>query len=467
MHGDMLEMLRTLPEGVVDSVLTDPPYHLTTNKPGGSGPASLNVKSPAGRSRIGTGFMGKAWDGGDIAMRPETWAEVLRVMKPGAHMLCFGGTRTFHRMAVAIEDAGFETRDTLMWVYGQGFPKSHDVAKGIDRSGGGADTHIKARKQMALEIRRARGKLCMSREDLAAWFPQYVEVTKNWERLDKGFRVPSEIDFNTLVSRLGLSEHWRGIVRAEDMRRVTGMSVDRRQDGTVIGLGHSGILTEHTTNVAARWEGWGTALKPAWEPILLVRKPLIGTVAENTLTHGVGGINVDGCRIESESGGQVGRWPANVLHDGSEEVVSYFPDAPGQLTDASATAPLARTKNTYGKMNREGEASANRRYTDEGSTNFAALPGQRRGDTGSAARFFYCAKANASDRAGSKHPTVKPITLLRYLVRLITPPSGLVLDPFAGSGTTGAAAVAEGFDVLMVEREDEYLADIKRRMSAL
>lgn len=233
---------------------------------------------------------------------------------------------------------------------------------------------------------------------------------------------------------------------------------------------------------------------------MLARKPLAGTVAETVLAHGTGALNIDWCRIHTngsegkpytvtrlkpgatldktggnwrpEEGGveyqghtKDGRWPANVIHDGSEEVIAAFPDAPGQQANISATAPSPKTSNVYGKMSREGEASANRRYAGEGSTNIAALPGQRRNDAGSAARFFYSAKADADDRLGSKHPTVKPIDLMRYLCRLVTPPGGLVLDPFAGSGTTGVACIAEGFRAILIEREAEYVADIERRIA--
>jgi site-specific DNA-methyltransferase (adenine-specific) len=342
-HGDMLEVLPSLPADTFHAVVTDPPYHLTTGKKGGSGLASHNPNSPAGRSRIGTGFMGKAWDGGNIAFRPETWAEVLRVMKPGAHLLAFGGSRTSHRMACAIEDAGFELRDTMLWLYGQGFPKTPDV------------------------------------------------------------------------------------------------------------------------------------LKPAYEPIILARKALIGTVAENRRVHGTGGLNIDACPVgdfvnTTPSGvdrrnaaladagyrpgsyqmgpttpsGSAGRWPANVLHDGSDEVLATFPAQSSVTGKRSARSKSAIVAETSWLSDNHESAE----YTDSGSP----------------ARFFYCAKASKADRAGSKHPTIKPGALMRYLVRLVTPPGGHVLDCFAGSGTTGAACTAEGFDATLVEREAEYVADIQRRM---
>jgi site-specific DNA-methyltransferase (adenine-specific) len=245
---------------------------------------------------------------------------------------------------------------------------------------------------------------------------------------------------------------------------------------------------------AHEWNGWGTALKPAFEPIVLARKPLSeATVAANVLKWRTGALNIDGCRVETEGGCRhvpgtgsfdagtvnalgghlnsasspaaegLGRWPANVVTDGSDEVVGMFPSAPGQLAPISTRAGT-KTGNVYGKMNREGEASADRRYTERGSTNFAPLPGQLREPVQSAARFFYSAKASKADRNGSKHPTVKPISLIQWLARLITPPGGTILDPFAGSGTTGEAARREGFCCILVEREAEYVADIQRRL---
>lgn len=381
--GDCLAILPTLAADSVDAIVTDPPYHLTTGgKKGGTGAASDNPNSPAGRARIGTGFMGQAWDGGDVAFLSETWAAMLRVAKPGAYLLAFGGTRTFHRMACAIEDAGWELRDTLGWIYGSGFPKSHNGEWG------------------------------------------------------------------------------------------------------------------------------GTALKPAWEPIIMARKPLIGTVAANHAAHGTGGLNIDGCRIDggSYTAEQMtpagnGRWPANVLHDGSEEVLACFPNAPGQIADASTNASARKTQNVYGDMKRgngrEGEPSAD--SANDGDVGFAMRPGARRGDSGSAARFFYCSKASRSDRnegcegmeerpllwssgtqspgtfqaegtkraATNNHPTVKPTTLMRWLVRLVTPTGGLVLDPFAGSGSTGRAAVLEGMRFVGIELNPEYVAIAQARIAAV
>jgi site-specific DNA-methyltransferase (adenine-specific) len=375
-QGDCRLVLDAFGENSVDSCVTDPPYHLTSivkrfGKPG-SAPAQFGKDGAF--ARASRGFMGQEWDGGDIAFQPELWAGVLRVLKPGAHLIAFGGTRTYHRMATAIEDAGFEIRDQLAWVYGTGFPKS-----------------------------------------------------------------PNQGD------------------------------------------------------------GWGTGLKPAWEPVVFARKPLEGTVAQNRAKWGTGAINIAGCRVGAEerayapkgtsanaavirvpehragqAGGEVtvqGRWPANVLHDGSEEVVAAFPQAPGQMADESRTAPSAKTSRVYGAMKRSGEPSQD--SENVGAVGFKMRPGARRLDSGSAARFFYCAKASRSDRdencgelpgaVKNKHPTVKPTTLMQYLCRLVTPPGGTVLDPFMGSGSTGKAALREGFQFVGIEQSAEYFEIAKRR----
>jgi DNA modification methylase len=396
LRGDCLELLPTLEEGSIDSCVTDPPYHLTSivKRFGSDNSAPAQFGTDGVYARASKGFMGKQWDGGDIAFRPELWAEVLRVLKPGAHLLAFSGTRTYHRMACAIEDAGFEIRDQIGWAYGSGFPKSHDVSKGIDRAAGAE--------------REIIGKNPTYRKD--------------------------------------------------------------QTDAPSFTLQRNPHLTAPATEVAVQWQGWGTALKPAWEPIVLARKPLSeSSIAANVLKHGTGGINVDGCRIatnELKSGthrrgkdnvfegglegsfhydGSKGRWPANLIHDGSEEVVRGFPDSDGQQGALRGTEPSGTfSMVTAGPLTRH--------------------PFEVRGDSGSAARFFYTAKADSDDRLGSKHPTVKPVDLIRYLVRLVTPPNGTILDPFAGTGTTGEASFYEGFQAVLIEREEEYQADIVRRM---
>lgn len=374
--GDSLEFLKTIPDCSVDAVVTDPPYGLS--------------------------FMGKKWDYDVPSV--ELWAECLRVLKPGGHLLAFAGTRTQHRMAVRIEDAGFEIRDMIAWVYGSGFPKSLDVSKAIDKAAG-AEREVIGSSPFAGRVGSGRNR---------------------------------DYSFNVTVSDTA--------------------------DGRAI--------TAPATDAARHWQGWGTALKPALEPITVARKPLDGTVAANVLRWRTGAVNVDGCRVDASEGRPLieskadaslnafgnglngsrnagtttlGRWPANLIHDGSEEVLAGFP----------------------------GE------------------------DHGSASRFFYCAKASKRDRdeglqslqtrevhrfgAGlgegkdpeapalnkNFHPTVKPTDLMRYLCRLVTPPGGVVLDPFMGSGSTGKAAMLEGFRFIGIDREAEYVEIAKARIAAV
>lgn len=380
--GDCIGTLKLRAAESVDAIVTDPPYEL--------------------------GFMGKGWDKTGMANSPELWAEALRVLKPGGHVASFSGTRTYHRMACAIEDAGFEIRDQLAWCYGTGFPKSHDVSKGIDKAAG------------------------IEREVVG-----YQRATGN-------------------ARGKGAAGHY-----ANALTGVVGYEVVK--DGW--------DKTAPATDAARQWEGWGTALKPAWEPICLARKPLSErTVAANVLRWGTGAINVDGCRVEtdetitatrnvalgSSSGGVFGaanvpgvyeqktggRWPANLCHDGSDEVLAAFPE----------TKSGVKSGGGYGRDS--GVHGGGQRH--DGTPCF--------GDSGSAARFFYSAKASKADRALSKHPTVKPVKLMQWLCRMLTPPNGIVLDPFAGTGTTGEAALGEGFRVILIEKEAEYQEDIKRRL---
>lgn len=404
-HGDSREVLKGIADGSVASIVTDPPYSLVSIQKRFGKPGSAAAKGDVYR-RSSAGFMSKTWDTGETAFDPEFWAECLRVLKPGGHVLAFGGTRTYHRLVCAIEDAGFDIRNTISWMFGSGFPKSHNVSKGIDKANG-----------------HARPVLSEG-EPVKRMIPGADQNKAGWEKNNGREFTPTV-----------------------------------------------------TAAASAAWEGWGTALKPAMELICVGRKPLIGTVVANVLAHGTGALNIDGCRVEvadaayaknasgdrghadnrkrdmdfamtAGSASEIGRWPANVVHDGSAEVVEAFPQSNSTRANGNPNNP---------------KRGANHTATSYGQGDDTPTHDFR--DAGSAARFFYSSKADADDRLGSKHPTVKPVDLMRWLVRLVTPPGGLVLDPFAGSGTTGMACMAEGFDALLIEREAEYVADIRRRIA--
>lgn len=388
-EGDCLAVLAQLSAASVDAVVTDPPY--------------------------GLGFMGREWD----ALPPgREWAEACyRVLKPGAHLLAFGGTRTWHRLAVAVEDAGFEIRDSIAWLYGSGFPKSLDVSKAIDKAAG-------------------------------------AERAVIGQRVYAGGHVQNSSD-DKLAPPIGT------FVRAQDRRDETAPATDE----------------------AARWQGWGTALKPAFEPIVVARKPLAGTVAVNVLAHGTGALNIDACRIGmgaeydptkvqrqsaatagmsglGDSGFSAdhvqatyniaGRWPANVVLDESQAAA---------LDQQSGTIPASFRKARSGQGGMGGRIGKTR---DNDGEPFGYA------DSGGASRFFYCAKASARERPkvdGVAHPTVKPLALMRWLVRLVTPPGGVVLDPFLGSGTTAEACVIEGFRCIGIEDDAIYIPLVMSRLA--
>ena len=411
-QGDSLEELKKLDDDSIDSIVTDPPYGLS--------------------------FMGKKWDY-DVP-KVEIWVECMRVLKPGGFLLSFAGTRTQHRMAVNIEDAGFEIRDMIAWVYGSGFPKSHNIGKAVDKLEGNEREYLGFDKSKLRNPGNYTGG-------------KYSEMR--------------ESDYNTKAT---------------------------------------------ITKGNSPYEGWGTALKPSLEPITVARKPFKGTVASNVLKYGCGGINIDACRVGSErrifeSGGiksgannfvgnkehitsgirdVQGRFPANFIHDGSEEVVGLFPEtktgAVKNKVDNGANQPI----NLGGGLTKE-----------------------RPADSGSASRFFYCAKASKADRnegledfeektmyengkrkgmnnsetyydprtdktyktpkaiTKNNHPTVKPTALMQYLVRLVTPPNGTCLDPFMGSGSTGKACKLEGFDFIGIDLDPEYVKIAKARIEAV
>ncbi len=482
-HGDCLDVMRTLPDASVDSVVTDPPY--------------------------GLGFMGRAWD----ALPPgREWAEeCLRVLKPGGHLLAFGGTRTWHRLAVAVEDVGFEVRDSIAWLYGSGFPKSLDVSKAIDKAAGREAAPISesvfAAGAVASWLREECGNREVGSREINAhfgaaniamrWLMTEPTATKRpqvprwdqWEELRRWLDLPDDMDAEVwrlngmkgTPAPLAFTREAKVYEQSHGFARVSlahGAQKSHTATAQVERLGYAtGPGDAPATDDARTWQGWGTALKPAFEPIAVARKPLVGTVAANVLAHGTGALNVDGCRIEGvggsdregeasqeqrytdrgatnfaalpgpRGGSPAGRWPANVVLDESQ--AAALDEQSGDLQGATSYSN-GTTRNVY---------SDHIRSTD-------LQPGY--GDNGGASRFFYTAKADSGERVkvnGVAHPTVKPLSLMRWLVRLVTPPGGTVLEPFAGSGTTVEACVLEGFQCIAIEREAEYLPLIQQRIN--
>jgi hypothetical protein len=372
-------------------------------------------------------------------------------------------------MAVRIEDAGFEIRDMIAWVYGSGFPKSLDVSKAIDKRGGATVGFESFRDA----VKTAMNKNQISRAKLQEALGNFM--LSHYLTAGSQPAIPNWRDYQVIRDTVGLGDAYDEMFRPEAEREVVGQKTagianpDDRDRHTIGGSAAVVVdITAPSTPEAKQWQGWGTALKPALEPITVARKPLIGTVAENVLQHGTGAINVDGGRVGTEStlrtngktaiwadggmnsaqgGSAQGRWPANFIHDGSEEVLQLFP-----VTKSGSILPHHQ------------QTSDSTKHSYEGG--YAVKSMISHGDSGSAARFFYCAKASKADRGENHHPTVKPTDLMRYLCRLVTPPSGIVLDPFMGSGSTGKAAMMEGFAFVGIEREAEYIDIAKARIQS-
>lgn len=588
--GDCLSVLPTLAEDSIDAIVTDPPYGLS--------------------------FMGKGWDHGVPGV--EFWVEALRVAKPGAHLLAFGGTRTHHRLAVAIEDAGWEIRDVIMYVYGSGFPKSLNIATTIDKAAKGHPqgstfgdpespnsgkfktqategkrsttdkgqhfgagpgafmrekgkkyirslvkqalpwqgwgtalkpaweniivaqksslktelyviienlTRIEAQLWSLLPVKVVKNHLKLSpadynaacdfaqlsaeeksniRDDLLeamdmsqsvkiiasclsivqTWNAILVENLNNMNMFTTKIGTNQTIDLKTLKS-CSLALTLPSIIRAEINERgskLNALPAARYLNAVCLNISSTHELSALENAMSSSLEqcrvGTGLNIRPNWEPIIVARKPLIGTVAENVQRFGTGGLNIDGCSVETtdayhydrKGGGPIhkggenieipansnplGRWPANLIHDGSEEVLAAFPQVHG--------AGSARTGSLQPRQQRWcGNVAIAPRARSTGDM-------FRFGDTGSAARFFYCAKASKADRGtDNNHPTVKPNALMRWLCRLVTPPNGIVLDPFMGSGSTGKAAKLEGFRFIGIELEQDYYGIAQARIKAV
>jgi DNA modification methylase len=375
--------------------------------------------------------MGKKWDYDVPSV--EIWQECLRVLKPGGHLLAFAGSRTYHRMAVRIEDAGFDIRDQIMWIYGSGFPKSHNISKQLDKRGGNNNLT----KEVADALKEARVSRGISKTEADKLFCDGTTNYQWFEGRKDGVRLPDDETFQKICNEWNELDKYKTIINSAN-REVVG-----KYEGDAGGLGgerlgsKGGDITIPATNVAKDWEGWGTALKPAHEPIVMARKPIEGTVAENTLQYGVGGLNIDGTRIQMQDGDKMDIRRYNAYHDTFN---SYEDGESAKGKEYVVAEPHAG-----------GRWPANVIINEEGDEEWK--------------RYFYCPKASKKDRdEGNIHPTVKPTDLMKYLIRLVTPKDGIVLDPFMGSGSTGKAAMQEGMWFVGIEREKEYYEIAKQRI---
>lgn len=498
-NGDCLKELDKLEENSIDSIVTDPPYELN--------------------------FMGKGWDNAGISFQKETWEKCLRVLKPGGHLLAFGGSRTFHRIACAIEDAGFEIRDTIMWLYGSGFPKSMDISKQIDKKGGNDYS-----KQFAKDLKQAREnrKLTMKYCD-----DKYCNGSTNWswyEGRKDGCRVPDYQTYLMIIKDFPELGKYRELIK-EAEREVIGTTITNKTVYQNIGKKNiSGEIdiTIPETDLAKQWKGWGTALKPSFEPIIVARKSFKGGLVDNVIANGVGGLNIDECRVPLESNyeyketNRQRRTEDTVFNDNN----SNFKNETNNIAVASPKGRFpSNTILTYDETDFDevcgGFSNSNKPNGSIKNPNLKNSLGnngiynkysenqplwQAYNDSGSASRYFYCAKASKKDRdegldefeekppacvtdfrptlatnpenwnngnpvdnpmmrtkpRKNTHPTVKPTELMQYLIRLVTPKEGIILDPFMGSGSTGKAVMYENlernvnYSFIGIEKEKEY-----------
>ena len=559
LKGNSLDLLPTLADNSIDAIVTDPPYGLGNPDPDYIIKA-IQQWASGDRSHIpeGKGFMGKSWD--SFVPPPAIWDECLRVLKPGGHLLAFAGTRTYDLMGISIRMAGFEIRDSIGWVYGSGFPKSLDVSKAIDKRGG------ESIGWFGEWLRNWRKENNITQKEVAALFPSksgnLTGCVANWEL---GLNLPTADQFTTICRHFdlpfaSLAEAEREVIGS----KMTGIANKDDKERYTIGASKAieVDITAPSTPEAQQWQGWGTALKPALEPIVVARKPLIGTVAENVLTHGTGGLNIDASRIGSETRTQTitekgfgqnfmddnwqplgnsydktvqGRWPANLILSHTESCQPTGKTIKSKTGAGKRTATFGTQDTQSGgdgsggwsgyeyetevyecvdgcpvkTLDEQSGTTTSKPFQGDGKKHLSnsksggamSFAGSLHNDSGGASRFFYVAKASKRDRnegledlaekakvfngknpesagmaegsvedkfttqpAKNFHPTVKPTALMQYLVKLVTPPGGTVLDPFTGSGSTGKAAILEGFDFIGIELTEDYWPIIEGRL---
>ncbi|NED96463.1 site-specific DNA-methyltransferase [Phytoactinopolyspora alkaliphila] len=485
-HGDVLEVLAELPDASADAVVTDPPYGIgfmghQWDQPGDFGPLS----AAHGGSNVSYGgaphpaMEAGRYDRSSLAnQRFQQWChawalECLRILKPGGHLVSFGGSRTWHRLAAAVEDAGFEIRDSVAWLYGSGFPKSLNVSKAIDKRPG-----VIRHAEFAAHLAERRAAAGLSRADVSERVVgARTGACWNWEH----HQFPEAKWWPALRDLLDMDdEKWGSVIAEAEREKVGTRTAGRLAVAPGQGADRRAVdleITKHSTDAARKWQGWGTALKPGFEPIVVGRKPLAGTVAANVLEHGTGALNIDACRIGDAStrrrntaelgyhGGNIsddyvtgsdsGRWPTNVVLE--EGLAAELDEQTGELTSGANPTRRGSDKfrDAYGDFKGQEECTPARGAGSGGASRFFPV-------------FRYEAKADAGERPrvnGVAHPTVKPLDLMRWLVRLVTPPGGTVLEPFAGSGTTVEAALLEGFHCIAIERETKYLPLIEARIA--
>lgn len=500
-EGSMLDMLETIEINSIDSIVTDPPYELN--------------------------FMGKGWDNSGIAFQSDTWKKCYEVLKPGGYLLAFGGSRTFHRIACAIEDAGFEIRDTIMWLYGSGFPKSMDISKSLDKRNG---RNIEIYKEIGNHIKQKREEKNISLKEMNNIF-DYVAGCNWWEsQNDNNVRLPNLKDWKKLKELINVSSKYDEIIEREEakgekigekIRGNAGFSNEQVPRPWKEKIGKIYDINAPATDLAKKWQGWGTALKPSFEPIIVARKPFKGSLVDNVIEYGVGGINIDECRVEAIDKEKLQKnWtdrkaPAGFNGDKSgiygsgktDNTIAYTPNGrfPGNTiltyddTDFDEVCggfPNTKTGSIKPHKNKNRQMICYGLQPENITINF-------NGDSGSASRYFYCAKASKKDRdeglddfeekntmcdrnpklasanmpqnrsgnlRKNTHPTVKPTNLMQYLVRLVTPKGGTILDPFNGSGSTGKAVMYENkerdknYKYIGIELTEEYLPIAKARI---